>query len=205
MKKVLQKLSLIILPPLIYIFMRLVWFSTSKKFHFLNPISEEQSVCVSWHGELFMSPQVYRHVRKNRPASAIISTHTDGSLIANTLKFLSIRPLRGSSRRRAAKVLIEAFRSIKEGEEVLLTPDGPKGPRHHMSDGAVAIALKSKLPIIMMNSHAKHFWQLKSWDQFIIPKPFTTLNIYIQSVSLDGMDLNEAKALLLQKMLEHSK
>jgi len=85
-----------------------------------------------------------------------------------------------------------------------VTPDGPKGPRHHISDGAIGLALKSKLPIFVMNFKSKHFWQLKSWDRFVIPKPFTKLDFYIQSISLEGMEFEEARAYLKEKMLEHT-
>ena len=204
MKKLLRQIGQVFIPPLVYLLMRIIWYTTSKKFHFISPVGDEQHVCVCWHGELLMSPQAYRKVHKKHPASAIISSHFDGSLIASTLKMLGIRSLRGSSRNGAKQVLLQAFKSIKSGEEVLITPDGPKGPRHHMSDGAIGIALKSKLPVFIMNYRAEKYWQLKSWDKFVIPKPFTKVDFYLQSISLEGMELDEAKAYLLGKMLEHT-
>ena len=204
MKSFFRQIGQIIIPPLVYMFMRIIWYTTSKKFHFITSISEQQHVCVTWHGELFMSPQAYRHIHKKHPASAIISSHFDGSLIAKTLQFLSIRPLRGSSKKGAKQVLLQAFKSIKSGEEVLITPDGPRGPRHSMSDGAIGIALKSNLPIFVMNFKAKSYWQLKSWDSFVIPKPFTKVDFYMQSVSLEGMELEVAKLHLRTKMLENT-
>lgn len=204
MKNVLRKVGVIVIPPLVYVLMRTIWFTSKKKFHFITPIGDEQHVCVCWHGELFMSPQAYRHIHKKHAASAIISQHFDGALIANTLNLLGIRPLRGSSKRGAKKVLLQAFKSIKSGEEVLITPDGPRGPRHSMSDGAIGIALKSKLPIFVMNFKTDTFWQFSSWDKFVIPKPFTTVDFYIQSISLEGLDLEEAKTYLSAKMLEYT-
>ena len=204
LKYFLRQVSQFIIPPLVYFLMRMIWWSAHKKFHLLTPLGEEQHVCVTWHGELLMSPQAYRHLHKKHPASAIISSHFDGSLIARTLEFLKIRPLRGSSRKGAKQVLLQAFKSIKSGEEVLITPDGPKGPRHTMSDGAVGIALKSKLPIFVMNFKADRYWQLESWDKFIIPKPFAKIDFYIQSLSLEGLNHEEAKAYLSERMLEHT-
>jgi len=204
MKSFLRKLGQVVIPPLVYILMRIIWYTTRKKFHYITEIDDCQHVCVTWHGELLMSPQAYRHIHKKHPASAIISSHFDGALIAHTLQFLKIRPLRGSTRKGAKQVLLQAFKSIKSGEEVLITPDGPKGPRHSMSDGAVGIALKSKLPIFVMNFTAKNYWQLGSWDKFIIPKPFTQIDFYMQSLSLDGMLHEEAKTYLSAKMLEHT-
>ena len=204
LKNVLRQVGQFVIPPIIYVLMRIIWYTNAKKFHFITDIGEEQHVCVTWHGELLMSPQAYRTIHKKHPASAIISSHFDGALIANTLRFLSIRPLRGSTRKGASKVLLEAFRSIKKGEEVLITPDGPKGPRHSMSDGAIGIALKSKLPIFVMNFKADRYWQLGSWDKFVIPKPFSKVDFYIQSISLEGMELDEAREHLLEKMLEYT-
>ena len=204
MKQILRQVGQVIIPPLVYLLMRIIWFTNTKKFHFISPVGDEQHVCVCWHGELLMSPQAYRKIHKKHPASAIISSHFDGSLIASTLKMLGIRSLRGSSRNGAKQVLLQAFKSIKSGEEVLITPDGPRGPRHHMSDGAIGIALKSKLPVFVMNYRAEKYWQLNSWDRFVIPKPFTKVDFYLQSISLEGMELDEAKEYLLGKMLEHT-
>jgi lysophospholipid acyltransferase (LPLAT)-like uncharacterized protein len=204
MKDILRGAGQVVIPPVIYLLMRFIWFTTTKKFHYITTIGEEQHVCVCWHNELLMSPQAYRKIHKKHPASAIISSHFDGSLIASTLNMLHIRPLRGSSKKGAKQVLLQAFKSIKSGEEVLITPDGPRGPRHSMSDGAIGIALKSKLPIFVMNYTAEKYWQLRSWDRFVIPKPFTKIDFYIQSLTLENMDLNEAKVFLRNKMLENT-
>ncbi len=204
MKNLLRQTGQVIIPFLVYILMRITWFTTFKKFHFITSINENQHICVCWHGELFMSPQAYRHIHKKHPASAIISQHFDGALITGTLKLFGIRALRGSSRKGAQKVLLQAFRSIKKGEEVLVTPDGPRGPRHAVSDGAIGLALKSNLPIFIMNFTAQRYWQLSSWDKFTIPKPFSKVEFYIQSISLEGMELAEARKFLSNKMLEHT-
>jgi lysophospholipid acyltransferase (LPLAT)-like uncharacterized protein len=204
MKDILRGAAKVIVPPLVYFLMRILWWTSSKKFHFISPVSDAQHVCVCWHGELLMSPQAYRKIHRKQPASAIISSHFDGSLIAGTLQLLGIRPLRGSTKKGAKQVLLQAFKSIKKGEEVLITPDGPRGPRHSMSDGAVGIALKSDLPIFIMNFTAEKYWQLKSWDRFVIPKPFTKVDFYLQSITLEGMSFDEAKAYLSKRMLEHT-
>jgi len=204
MKQFFRQVGVVVIPPLVYVLMRLIWWSSRKKFHYITPIDDSQHVCVCWHGELLMSPQAYRKIHPKHPASAIISSHFDGSLIAGTLQLLRIRPLRGSTKKGARQVLLQAFKSIKEGEEVLITPDGPRGPRHSMSDGAIGIALKSKLPIFVMNYQASSYWQVNSWDCFVIPKPFGQIDFYIQSISLEGMNLEEAKDYLKEKMLEHT-
>ncbi|MEA3419957.1 MAG: lysophospholipid acyltransferase family protein [Campylobacterota bacterium] len=204
MKESLDSIGLSLASFLIYLLMRFLWFTSRKEFHYLTPVEHEHVTSVCWHSELLMSPQMYRKVRPHQSASAIASRHKDGELVTRILSYLSIKPLRGSSRRGASRVLLQALRMQREGEEILLTPDGPKGPRYHLNDGILSLAMKSGLPVLIINYQAKKYWQLKSWDRFVIPKPFTKIDFYLQSVSLEGLELNEARSFLRNKMLEHA-
>jgi len=184
--------------------MKLLWATYRKKYHFINEPIEEQCIAVTWHSELLIAPQVYKKLRKKQKTAAIIAQHHDGEIIARIFKFLNILPLRGSSRRGAKAVLIAAIKALKEGYSVMITPDGPRGPRYTMSDGAVALALRANLPLMVVNYQATSFWQLNSWDKFVIPKPFTTLNIYHQVITLSEMKKEDAKTYLQKQMLTHA-
>ncbi len=199
-----RSIAQVILPPMGYLLMRFYWLTSKKNFHITGEITQEQSIVVCWHGELLMSPQAYRHFHKKQLASGIISRHFDGEMIARILMYFSIAPLRGSSSRGAKQVLLEAFRALKKGDDLLVTPDGPRGPRHTISDGAIALAHKAKAPVLTVNYIPKAYWQLESWDKFVIPKPFTTIDFYLENVSLEGMELDEARKFLRDKMLTHT-
>ena len=203
-KKWSRKIGVILIPPIIFMVMKLLWFTYRKKYHYIDAPIEGQCMAVTWHAELLISPQVYREFRKNQITSAIIAQHHDGELIARTLGFLNILPLRGSSRRGARSVLINAIKVLKNGHSIMITPDGPKGPRYSMSDGAVALALRADLPLMVVNYKVSSYWQLKSWDKFVIPKPFATLNIYHQVIDLKGMNKEDAKSLLQEQMKKYS-
>ena len=203
-KKFLRALGERVIPPILFFFMRLFWLTYKKNYHFLQDPIDEQCMAITWHGELFISPQVYRALRKNHKTSAIISQHHDGELIAKTLAFFNIVGLRGSSKKGARAVLLGAIKSIKEGYSVMISPDGPRGPRHSMSDGAVALAQKANLPLMVVNFRANSYWQLKSWDRFVIPKPFATLEIYHQIIRLDELTKEDAKLYLQKRMLTHT-
>ena len=192
------------MPTIVYIFMRFLWFTYRKNYHFIDEPIEEQCIAVTWHGELFISPQVYKKLRKRQDTSAIISQHFNGELIAKVLGFFNIWGLRGSSKKGAKSVLINAIKAIKEGRTVMITPDGPRGPRYSMSDGAVALAIRSKLPIMVVNYIPSSYWQLGSWDKFLIPKPFSKLEIYHQIINLENMEKNEAKKHLKSTMNSYS-
>jgi lysophospholipid acyltransferase (LPLAT)-like uncharacterized protein len=204
MKSFSQKILMAIVPPLGYMIMRTLWYTCRKSFHIEGEFTQEQHIYVCWHGELFMSPQAYRYLHKTQRASAMISHHFDAELIANVYAFLKIDSIRGSGRKGAKEVFLKAFRAMKEGTELLITPDGPRGPRHHMYDGAVGLAVKGKKPVCMINFTCSNYWQLKSWDKFVIPKPFSKIDFYIESLSLEGMDLDEAKVYLREKMMKHT-
>lgn len=203
-KEWLRKLGVIFIPSLLFVVMRLLWTTYRKKYHFINEPIVGQCMAVTWHAELFIAPQVYRKLRQQQPTSAIISQHFDGDLIAKTLSFLNILPLRGSSKRGAKSVLINAIKAIKEGYSVMITPDGPRGPRYSMSDGAIVLALRSNLPLMVVNYQAGSYWQLKSWDQFVVPKPFTSLDIYHQVLYIEGMEKEEAKKYLQTQMTTYA-
>ena len=184
--------------------MRLLWFTYRKKYHFIDEPIEGQCMAITWHSELLIAPQVYRTLRKKQLTSAIIAQHYDGELIARTLKILKILPIRGSSRRGAKSVLIASIKILKEGYSLMITPDGPKGPRYSMSDGAVALALRAKLPLMLVNYQPLSYWQLSSWDRFLIPKPFTKLEIYHQVLDVQSMDKEHAKHYLQVQMKKYS-
>ncbi len=203
-KQISRKLGVIFIPILIFVLMKLLWFSYRKKYHFIDSPIKEQCIAVTWHSELLIAPQVYRKIRQQQKTAAIIAQHYDGELIARTLSFLKISPLRGSSRRGARAVLLAAISSLKNGFSIMITPDGPKGPRYSMHDGAISLALRSKLPIMIVNYQANHYWQLSSWDRFVIPKPFTTLHIYHQVLHISNMEKEAAKNYLQEHMLTYA-
>lgn len=198
-----KNVGLSIVAFIIYLLMRSIWYSARREYHYLTPIGDEQHIIACWHSDLLMIP-IYRVIRPKRSASAIISQHKDGEIVAKVLSYLSIKAMRGSTRKGAKRVLLEAIRAIDSGEELQISPDGPKGPRYHIHDGVIALAMRGNLPIMTIGYRADRYWQLKSWDKFVIPKPFAKIDFYIDTLSIDGLDMDSAKSLLHAKMLEHS-
>lgn len=203
MKKRVSEIGLSIAALLVYLLMRFLWQSTKKRYHILTPLEGEQYIIACWHSDLLMIP-VYRHLRPKHSASALISRHKDGEIVARVLSRLSIKALRGSTRKGARSVLLQAYRAIRAGDDIQISPDGPRGPRYHVNDGAVALAQKGNLPIMIIGYRADRYWQLKSWDRFVIPRPFTGVDFYIRTLSVEGLDMADANALLREKMLEYA-
>ena len=124
-----------------------------------------------WHGELL--PALWTH--RNREISVLISEHRDGEIIARVALFLGFRTVRGSTTRGATRALIGMVRELTNGYSVAITPDGPRGPARNFAPGALLVAQRSGCPILPVGIHASRAWRLKSWDRFLLPKPFATV------------------------------
>lgn len=132
----------------------------------------------------------------------MISEHFDGEIIARIISFFGFSTVRGSSSKGGARVLIEAIKTLKDGEDIAITPDGPRGPRHSVADGIVALAQKTNSKIVLFNYQATDFWQLKSWDKFVVPKPFSKITFFADKVlDISQMNSEEAKEFIKGQML----
>jgi hypothetical protein len=151
----------------------------TNKWSWLNSerleIAKTQPVIFAfWHGRLLMIPP-FRP--KGAKINVLISHHSDGALIARVQSKFGIGTIRGSTskdgKNKGGLVAIrEIMRAIKNNECLAITPDGPRGPARKVSGNIVEIAKKLELPIIPVTYSCTKFWQLKTWDGFVIPKPF---------------------------------
>jgi len=206
-KNLLRRLALWFVPPLGVGLMWLLYLTSRKRWHFAFDDATMQApfVVLFWHGELLMAPFIFRKAAPATRVRVMISDHFDGEIIARMIGAFDLGTLRGSSRRGAAKALITAIRAIEAGESVGITPDGPKGPRHSVSDGAIALAQKTGVPIVLLNCRPERYWQAASWDRFVIPKPFGTIDFYAsEAIDVRGMALEEARAMIRQRLLEYA-
>jgi len=203
-KKISRYLALILVPFIASLLIRFLYFTNKKRFHAPESIGDEPIIFACWHGELLMLPYIYKKYRKKPHAKVLISDHFDGLLISKTVKFFGLGTIAGSTNRNAARTLIQGIKTIKEGYDIGITPDGPKGPRHSISDGVIVMAQKTNTKIMLLGIKPTKFWLLNSWDKFCVPKPFGTLHYYsTEPIDLSGMDMKEAKKLLKRRLLEY--
>lgn len=138
-----------------------------------NGDDDRQMIYAFWHGRMLMLPGRYRVLKTKRPLYMLISQHGDGRLIAWAIKLLGIESVAGSSTRRGVAATRELARRLEEGGSIGITPDGPKGPRYVCKRGVLALAQQSGVPIRPVTYSAEYRWVLPSWDNMIIPKPFS--------------------------------
>lgn len=206
LKKPLRQIAAVVVPFLISTLMRFIHATNKNIFHGPEKFDDDQFIMACWHGDLCMIPYAYMRYKKKVNVKVIVSEHFDGEIVAKTLGYFGFKPIRGSSTRGGTKALIGAIKELKGGYDLGITPDGPRGPRHKVHDGVIAMAQKTKVKIAMVQIKPKDYWQLKSWDKFVIPKPFGIIDYYISDlVDISDMQKDEAREFIQQGMLKHER
>jgi lysophospholipid acyltransferase (LPLAT)-like uncharacterized protein len=112
-----------------------------------------------------------------------------------------MRTVRGSSSRlgrEAATALVEV---LKAGYDVGLTPDGPRGPRYVLKPGTIIVARRTRAPLLLVGAEFESAWQLRSWDRFCIPRPFSRVRMRCEVITSDQLTDRDAAAALIQERL----
>jgi lysophospholipid acyltransferase (LPLAT)-like uncharacterized protein len=135
--------------------------------------TKQPIVFMLWHGQLL--PLLYHH--RDEGVVVMISEHADGEIIARIAQNLGFDTVRGSTSRGAARALLGAARAVTEGRDLAVTPDGPRGPAKSIAPGSAVVAQRTGAPVIGVGVSVRRAWRLKSWDSFLIPKPFATVHI----------------------------
>jgi lysophospholipid acyltransferase (LPLAT)-like uncharacterized protein len=129
-------------------------------------------VLAFWHGTMLAS--WYEHRNKN--IVALVSPSKDGEILSKILHKWGYILQRGSSNKSGKESLDILIEKANNNFSIAITPDGPKGPEKEFKTGAVIIAKKSNLPLILVGVKNKNLYRFnKSWDKFEIPKPFSKI------------------------------
>jgi|YelNatPaOPRAMG01_1025707.scaffolds.fasta_scaffold05817_2 lysophospholipid acyltransferase (LPLAT)-like uncharacterized protein len=174
------------------------WVYVRRK-EFDDIMSKTATVAVFWHGEFLLLPSLH----KNKRVVIIISRSKDGDIATDVIKRYGLEVVRGSSTRGGETATRETMRYIENKYTLALTGDGPKGPYHVLKPGPVWFAQKMNIPLITVTVRFKHFIQVKSWDRFLIPIPFTKgVVIYGEPISLAGLQRREGMQIVQQYMAQ---
>ena len=204
-KRLLRAATLYLIPPFAALLIWLLYRLNKKEYYLDGDIKGRAAIFAVWHGDLLMLGQLYRRYRKRVHGKVLISDHFDGRLISRTISYFGFETIVGSTSKRAVGALIEAIRALREGYDVGITPDGPRGPRHQVGSGIVKMAQKTGAPIVLVSIVPSSYWEFASWDRFKIPKPFGTLRFYTQCVDVRGLSLEEAKRLIKEGLERHAR
>ena len=138
-------------------------------------VRKQPVIFAIWHNRLLMLPRVFDPSFPTRQSYGLISASRDGDFIAQFIERSGYGTIRGSSSRKGVIALRQLIDTLAVGDNVLFTPDGPRGPVYQVTQGVIFLAQKSGAPIVPIHMEYSSCWRLKSWDRFVVPRPFATL------------------------------
>ncbi len=143
-----------------------------------RPVTEDY-VGALWHNRLLVFPLILRRFFPQRHGAALISASRDGDLLADAVQRFGYDVVRGSSSRLGASAILQLTQVLASGRDVVITPDGPRGPAYELGPGIIFLAQKSGAPVLPINLEYSRCWRLGSWDRFIVPWPFAKVRVLI--------------------------
>ena len=140
---------------------------------------EHSLIWVFWHNRVFSMPFVYRKYLKKRHGAVLTSPSGDGEIIAKVMARFGAESVRGSSNKRGGAALKELVRWLRADtrNDIVITPDGPRGPVYELQPGIVKLAQLTQVPVFPVHVRYEKCFTLKTWDKFMIPKPFSTVHV----------------------------
>ena len=143
-----------------------------------RPVTENY-IGALWHNRLLVFPLILRRFFPQRHGAALISASRDGDLLADAVQRFGYDVVRGSSSRLGASAILQLTQVLAAGGDVVITPDGPRGPAYELGPGIIFLAQKSGAAVLPMNLEYSRCWRLGSWDRFIVPRPFAKVRVLI--------------------------
>lgn len=136
-----------------------------------NDTGDQRFLYAVWHDSVIFSAFGGKH----RKCVALTSRHRDGSFVAGVVKWIGVPSVRGSTRNGGQNALRALIKSAVDNH-IVISPDGPRGPRRTMTPGMVFLASRTGNAIVPTAFQCRRSWKIRgSWTALIIPKPFTRI------------------------------
>ena len=137
-----------------------------------------KTILAFWHNRQL---GLLRVADELRPVKVLISRHGDGEIIARIVAGFGIGSVRGSSTR-GGKAAVRKLVAASRESHLAITPDGPVGPPYRAKQGVALVAALTGLPVAWVAWSTDRAWRFKSWDRFILPKPFATMRYRVEGM-----------------------
>ena len=158
----------------------------------------------TWHQQFFAAIRHFQNYRDHRPG-LIISRSKDGEIIAGVASRSGWEPVRGSSSRGGLKAMVELIEKLRQTRLAGHIVDGPQGPASVIKNGLIWIAHAADAVIVPFYIFADRAWYFKSWDRFMLPKPFSRVRLrfgeMIRLAATDDEAEFEAQRVQVEKIM----
>ncbi len=184
-----RQLAARVFPPLIWGLIWLIWKTCRVQQiigeEHLSKLTDSANPCIPcyWHQQQIFCIRFLMDAAERNPAlklGYLISPSADGDIATNLFGNQGVHIIRGSATRGGAQALREIYLRIRQdGISPIVTPDGPTGPIYQTKPGVAMLSQLSKTPLLPLAYAASNVWHLKSWDRFMVPRPFSRIVIAV--------------------------
>jgi len=144
----------------------------------INQPEHPPVIVAFWHNRAALMPFFYERYSRGRIFLTFISRSRDGQFMTDVAAQFGIKAVRGSSSRSGTSAMLTAIRAASDPRvDLVITPDGPRGPRYQIQPGLIRLAQTTRRPIVAVTYQLKWKYELKSWDRFHVPLPFSTCRL----------------------------
>ena len=164
---------------LLQVWSHTIRFEVDDRGKILEAPGSERFIGALWHNRLLLLPFAIRRFIPQRQGAALISASRDGAWLSKLVRRFGFSVVRGSSSRKGAAAMLQLADVIASGHDVIITPDGPRGPAYRPGGGIILLAQKTGAHIVPLNLEYSRCWRLPSWDRFILPRPFTRVRFVL--------------------------
>ncbi|WP_425363290.1 lysophospholipid acyltransferase family protein [Candidatus Tisiphia endosymbiont of Hybos culiciformis] len=183
-KKLLKKnnFALSVVTKLLYSYLRVVYFTCRWQFVFPDNYNKQQFLAergvifAFWHNRLALGPGIFTG---HKGIYALISTHSDGRIISDIVNKFGFGVINGSTNKNSVAALKTIIKKLHSGSNIVITPDGPRGPIYKINSNINKIAQKYNIKLIPVSCNVSRYFLLKSWDKLIMPLPFGKVTAFI--------------------------
>ncbi|HUG12946.1 MAG TPA: lysophospholipid acyltransferase family protein [Opitutaceae bacterium] len=140
-------------------------------------LRDEPVIFVLWHNRLFAVPELFRQLRPSKRIHALVSASKDGAWLAAFFELAGLGTVRGSSSKHGRAALHGLADRLDAGDDVGLTPDGPRGPAYKLKGGGITLARKAGVRSVLLGINYDRAWRIPSWDRFFVPAPWSIVRV----------------------------
>ncbi|NUM81706.1 DUF374 domain-containing protein [bacterium] len=168
-----------------------IWFRTLR-FQYDQPLPENRHILGFWHQDIFSVLAWVERGHQSGRYVGLVSASDDGAMLSRIMRRLKFSVIQASTPRQKYEAML-ALRKATLERSVLITPDGPRGPARKVKRGISILSRMTGLPVVSLRVQCHSAWRLKSWDRFVIPKPFSVCAIEMcVAESIECSDLTQS-------------
>lgn len=188
-----QKLKVEILSLCAYLLIFALYKTLKIDINGISLYKKKSLVLGFWHKHLLALPLVTRFFESR--IFLFSSPSKDGLVLDRFMSKFNIGAIKGSSNKNGNKAFHEGLHHLSQNNIVAITPDGPRGPRYSVAYGIAGLTYRTNSELVLMKVECDKYFELKSWDGFMIPKPFSTIKLMLITCDISG-DFEQDKILI---------